>query len=353
MKILLVCRVYPSFRQGGMPFVCGDRADELARQGHEVHVLTNCNSRPAEEIVNGVTVHHCRTDKEGEYCQQFADQGIEFSKKFSPDILHFDGMDTSRPWAGLRPGNPQVVALTLHGFGWGSFLTRWNGYRMAVDKERRCPEFNAGDMMKEADTFRNNFDAVFGVSEHEYSMLRDCYGIPHSHLVYNPIPPYFYSNPLKVPPKDFCLMAAAVHGHGTRGFHWAAEICNRMGIELKTYQNVPRSEMPSKYDECSAVILPTMYAQGFDLTVAEAFSRNRPVLASATGSYFREARNGGIRLFDMGNMKDMERVILCEKASHIGIKTLTLRQEFRPEEHVNSWFSKLGFPGYLDKTSEC
>ena len=60
MKIAHVSATFPPY-QGGTGNVCFHNARQLARLGHEVHVLTaSFSSAPALERSDGFTIHHLR-----------------------------------------------------------------------------------------------------------------------------------------------------------------------------------------------------------------------------------------------------------------------------------------------------
>lgn len=300
MKIASVCKVYPTQRSGGMPFVCQDRARQLVKDGHEVHVLTTGRDTHKGELLNdeGVEAHHMPC-KPGGYSAEFAKHCLTHCKSFSPDILHFDSFNVDHPWWKDITSCPR--ALTLHGFSWGSYFTRWNTYTRhggtppPLDHEGIARERSA--MM--------DFDCVIGISVHEHWTLRDPMGLFHAKLVYNPIPDYFFKNVTESPSTDKKrYLLSAISGQHERGFDLACRAAQKAGVEVVVPEAKDRTEMPTLIDSCSALLLPTCYAQGLDLSVGEALIRRRPVIATATGSYLREAElngiyHGGIKLIPL------------------------------------------------------
>lgn len=286
MRIMLVCRAFSTHRPGGMLHVVEDRAEALAALGHDVHVVTTGvlgDQRAFDVPRAGYTVHH--TDSPPcDYSHEFALESMRLSVTLQPDILHFDSFDRSRPWW-VGCNRRMRIACTMHGFGMGAFLTKWNLFREGI--EPTAPVFNAAEMDREAAAIRK-FDVVIGISKHEHWMLRDCYGVRNAKLVYNPIAPYFFDRPTTIAKASKVFLCAAISGHSIRGFDIARKAAEQIGATVRTVSNVPRCEMPDVYDECQAVVIPTFYSQGFDLTVTEALARRRPVIASSTGSYIRE-----------------------------------------------------------------
>jgi glycosyltransferase involved in cell wall biosynthesis len=330
MKIACCCRVYPTHRPGGMPFVCQDRAEALAVAGHEVHVLTTghptCVGGGYSATAGSVTVHYLNAPN-CKYSQEYAEACRQMCETLRPDILHLDSFDGIRPWWKDRPGGVKRVAITLHGFGPGAFFTQWNRFRVG-DGER--PEFNASVWKTEADNLRAA-DAVIGISQYEYEMLVDFYGLPNAKLVYNPIPSYFFANRQPVP-ECRRFLCAAVAGHMMRNFDHAQEAAKRAGVELVVASRVPRHEMPAVYDRCCGLIVPTSYAQGFDLSVAEATTRGRAVIATATGSYLREADAYDIQLFPLGEWDALESLLRDWRP--VNVRPLWRHQ---PEIHARAW----------------
>lgn len=271
-----------------MLFVCQDRAEALAKLGHEVYVLTT-GGQPHIRL-NGVTVFHLPCAPQV-YSSEFAALCVEQCKQLEPDVLHFDSADLQRPWWTERPGNPRVVAVTMHGFSFGGWLTKWNLYRCGLDP--REPTFPAAAIRREAEILRKTFDRVLAISLHEQTMLEDQYGIPQARLVRNPIADYFFDLPTVLPPDNKRFLCAAISGHGQRGFKLAEQAAKAAGVQLQVVSDCVRSKMPCIIDECQGLLLPTFYAQGYDLTVAEALARRRPVVVSATGSYLREWGTSG------------------------------------------------------------
>src|SRR5262249_27527681 len=200
MRFGCVCRVSPTQRPGGMPFVCQDRAEELARRGHDVHVLTTGppGTGPAPVVVNGVSVHHLDCEPQV-YSEAFAAGCRDRCRDLCPRVLHLDSADFARPWWENRPGGPQTVAVTLHGFETGAFLTRWNQFRTGVGP---APEFPAETVRQHARILGTTFDRVLAISLHEFWMLADVYGLWNVALVYNPIAPAFFARPPAPPPAD-------------------------------------------------------------------------------------------------------------------------------------------------------
>lgn len=326
MKIVLACRIYPTHRPGGMPFVCQDRAEALAALGHEVHVLTTSHPKYNKpSVFGGATVWHLSC-KAQSYSVEFAALCERTCEAICPDIIHSDSLDASNPWW-LKFKCRKAV--TLHGFSWGGFLTQWNLFCIGKAK---APVFNAQGMLKEREVLKT-FDAVIGVSKHEQLLLMNMFHLFNAKLVYNPIAECFFKTSVRLP-EARRFLCTAISGQSERLFEMASQAAKSIGAELVTVGNKSRSQMPEVYDSCSALIVPTAYSQGYDLTVAEATARQRPVIASAIGSYLMEASmHESIRLFRFGDKSSLQKA-MQEPLPEVDQQAASMH---RPEIHARSW----------------
>lgn len=334
MKILLATRVWPEQRPGGMAFVCQDRATELARQGHEVHVVTTAlsptpDATPAGRVreETGVVVHYTATPAH-RWSLQFANACAEETQKLRPKIVHSESFDRNNLW---WPNGKARIAVTMHGFLLGAWLTAWNEHR-ALGKN--LPPLPAEGIQHEALSL-STADVVLGTSLWEWRLLRDQYGLV-ARLVYNPIAPAFFETPPASSRKlRDGFLCAAVTGSHRRGFRRAEEAARKAGVQLLMVSDVPRSEMPAVYDRVRAVVLPTAFCQGYDLTIAEARARAVPAIMTPTGSYLDEAQDWD-RLVPLG---DGEALASELRDFRCGAVPKGAADAHRPERHVESWLA--------------
>lgn len=289
MRIALACRVYPTSRKGGMPFVVQDRARALFKLGNEVVVLTTAkHAGPCEVDDAGVRVVHlpCPPDV---YSDGYAIEAEKFCRAWSPEIVHSDSLDVNRRWwTNLKAR----TAVTLHGFCWGAHLTKWNQCRVLGQSWSLSADDVAG-MLREREAI-NSFDRVIGISRHEHTLLRDQMGIFRASLVYNPVADCFFEANVPPFPAKPKFLTAAISGRSTRRFDWARQIAKKAGYPSWSASGVDREQMPGVYAQATGLLLPTLYSQGADLTVSEALLCCRFALVSATGSYLRDCEPGGI-----------------------------------------------------------
>lgn len=343
MRVMLVTRAWETQRSGGMIHVVADRARELVRQGHDTHVVTTSDTPVAGQVKPavdreefGLTTHYVESPGH-EWSAAFAEGCYAWAKKLDPDIIHTDSFDRDRVWWFSNFD----VSVTMHGFLWGSWLTRWNEYR-AFGKVSYFEKiwgtdpafFPHKDIGNEIEGLKSA-KSVIGVSGWEWRMLRDQYGLD-AKLVYNPIDPCFFEPWPDVPRSGF--LCATISQGGTRGFPFAQDAARRAGVKLETVTKVSRKEMPAIYDRVKAIVLPTCFAQGYDLTVAEARARGTPAIMSPTGSYL-EIATPHDRLVSIG---DTDMIASAMRSfpdyGSIGFDV----SAHRPDAHVGAWLEVVG-----------
>lgn len=297
MKLVFVCRCYVTQRPGGMLHVLQDRAEQLAARGHEVHVLTTAyDGKQRDHIqrteLNGVTVHHLLSTPQV-YSDQFHRRCAHQVTDLKPDVLHLESIPPGDQvwWQQCRDAVAGPVVVTMHGFDMGAVLTQWNMFMAGHGGEPS----GAWTSMRQQARQLARYDVVIAISEHEQNMLRHYYGIP-AVRVYNPIHAAFFTEELTLVSSDAQFMCAAVSGHTERNFSLADAAVKLMGSRLRTVSKCTREAMPAQYAQCRGVILPTRYAQGFDLTLAEAAAMGRGALVTETGSYAYEYKTLGYQL---------------------------------------------------------
>jgi glycosyltransferase involved in cell wall biosynthesis len=331
-----------------MPFVCADRAEGLAKLGHEVHVLTTgptAGHEPIEEL-NGVQVHHLPCEPMV-YSQKFSELLREACKALRPAILHLDSIDPAPgqnpPWWHDRPGGAKATAVTIHGASWGGFLTTWNQRRLGLLGS--CADYNEQKFLREA-SILSFADRVLTMNLHEQRLMEDHYGLYGKvRLVRNPIPDYFFTEPLQPLPAKPTMLFTAVSGQGPRRLESARAAAKAAGVDLLEVSGIPRSDMPYAYDAATALVLPTTYAQGYDMTIYEALVRGRGVIISATGAYLFETRHGelsdcpGVRLVRLGDHDELvEAMRNPPKMTDAGAADARwAMNEHRVGKHVDNW----------------
>jgi glycosyltransferase involved in cell wall biosynthesis len=287
MRIALVCRVYATHgRTGGMIHVIQERAEALARAGHQVHVITTSALGHGEhELVNGVTVHHCQAGESMAYSDGFASFCLQTSNDLCPEIIHLDSYDCNRLWWHQRPGGVRTVAVSNHGEAVGSQLTSW---RMKLRGLPSSESINTDEWLKERSALRRA-DAVIATCRFDRWMLSDVVGLDNVKLVYNPLAPWHWNGRKSDLPEIPQFIAVALWGQHERGFSIAEAACTQAGVALTKPCNVSRRNLVHYYDMSRALLLPTYQSKGYDLSVAESIARLRPVICSDNGINTMEA----------------------------------------------------------------
>lgn len=348
MRIVSVCRGYPTHKPGGMLFVVQDRAEALVALGHEVHVVTtgyqpvtkSPGKGPTE--LNGVHLHHLDCNQL-QYTDRFATECVRKVKELKPDILHLDSFDPQRLWWTELNPRPRT-AVTMHGMRIGERLTSYNRWMLGQEKIPGPPD---ALLEREARALRECFDRVIAISQWERLQLLSMYNVPRAKVrfVYNPIAPYFYSTPRKPPPTtDFPkFLCVAVSGHDHRNFSLAMSVAEEVGYMLEIVKDKPRTEMPEIYDNAHGLIIPTTYAKGFDLTFAEALARQRPVICSTSAPYLLEAEGYQNRYdspfpvcyVNMGSRADLQHGMRIALEGHA--PGIAPPEQHKPEYHAKQW----------------
>jgi len=287
-----------------MENVVWDRTEALRALGHEV------------------TVIHA---SDGTYSDAFARQCVAECDKCKPDVIHLDSFDRERPWWIARK---EFIALTMHSNPWSLFFTKWNLWRHG---HTGVPSINLADLATQCDIIRHA-NVVLAISRYEHRLLLDACGVPQARLVYNPIPSYFFDTPrVPVPTNGHFLHFGTSN---TRGHNVAVAAAKVAGVELRVASGLSRPELVQVYDGCKALVLPSFRADGFDLTVAEATARCRPVITYYAGAYSTECA-GALPLGDMGAVvRAMQRPLPTVAAD--------AANAFRPANHAAAWLKAIG-----------
>jgi len=334
MKIVSVCRTYPTQRPGGMPHVTQDRARALARAGHDVTVVTTSlkDDGRTELDDDGVRVVHTACPSQA-YTPLFAERCRWECEDLAPDVIHLDSFDRARPW---WVGLSARTVVTMHGFGVGAMLTSWNKF-LAGGRTAPMPDWSA--LRDEADVLQT-FDRVLAISTHEQWMLSDVYNLQDRvRLVPNPIAPYFFDMPWPVPavPAAPFVCIGNPGTSGNRDFGRVRDAARAAGVPLEVITGVERSRIPQMLDESQGLVLPTLWSQGYDLAVAEALARRRPVIVSGTGSYWH-LRAPYVRVIPRAAALD---VLVEALQAALPEVPAGAADDHRPNRHVDAWEAAL------------
>jgi glycosyltransferase involved in cell wall biosynthesis len=267
------------------------------------------------------TIHQTKSDP-GVHSPALAQGTVEVLQALRPDVLHLDSFDGDSSWWQQRPGKPKMIALTMHGANWGKVLTRWNDYRLGNSDD--CGMDWKG-LRSQTDKM-HTFDRVIAVSLHEQWMIQQLDGCLSTRLVYNPIAPAYFA------PRVDCPAGAPFMAMASRWPKMAERAAAESGMPLDIIEGVPSAKMPAVYDAHRALVLPTLWAQGYDTVIAESLARGRPVLAFASGSTLMD-RSPGVSICEMGRPDVLGRM-MAEPLPHV---PEGVADRFRPERHAAAW----------------
>jgi hypothetical protein len=349
MKIVNVVRVYATHgRPGGMIHAATERCEQLARMGHEVHVLTSSRMEGPHKTDwewNGVHVHHCPGGEPQQYSDRFTQHCEEETSQLRPDIVHLDSYDKDRLWWHAFAGKCRV-AVTNHGEAIGSQLTDW---RMNIHnkKPNGYNGIDTAEWFQERDALKPT-DAVIATCRFDHWLLSDLLGLGGKvRLVYNPLAPYHFEDRKGVPllPPDQLdeaemilksrrrFVICGLWGKEERGFDLARAVCKEVGAEL-IEPHCSRRDLVKEYDRSHALLLPGFQSKGYDLSVAEAIARQRPVIMADCGIVgWEEIDQPWIKTFPPG---DLAALVKLMKGALPAVPP-TAADHWRPEVHAAHW----------------
>jgi len=297
---------------GGIERAIQNLAEELAKMGHEVHVITSrfgAENRPKEEVINGVYVHRIKALR-----LRFADltYPLEYAEKVirDADIVH-----------GHSQNSLFTVKVVEKAKGLG---VKTAIYFMAVDAlydhpnplVRLLGSFYASHMLRQAialsdtrlvksfrdlEILRNRYEveAIYvpdGISEEIVNApnmaeeFRERYRIREPFIIYigrlhrlKGIDVLIKAMSIAV--KGYPRLRAVIIGPGDQRPY--RELAQRLGIEdnVVFLGYVDEKTKIGALDASIALVLPSVcnYVEVFSIVISEAWARNKPVIASAVG----------------------------------------------------------------------
>lgn len=337
MKIVLCCRVYSTHnRVGGMLHVVVERAEALARAGHEIHVLTTARMdgpRQTDFEIRNVCIHEPDLGQPQMYSEQYARMCEKWCELLKPDIIHLDSYDKHRLWWHQFKSKCRVV-VTNHGEAIGSQLTDW---RLGIHGRQGGKSYFTTDEWLEEKRALSGADVVIATCRFDRWMLKDLLGLANVRMVYNPVAPYHFEDRTPVLNNKLGpFLCVGVWGQDERGFDVAKAACDKVGAELKVPQGLSRKQLVFEYDRCQALLLPGFQSKGYDLSVAEAIARQRPVIIADNGvGTMEEIGRNWIRTCPAGDVEYLAALLTVA----FDPVPPTAADCHRPEAHISNWMS--------------
>ncbi len=330
LNFLMTTTFYPPYHVGGDAVFVKYLADELVKQGHEVHVLASIDAyslkkrRKLKEYSSdsGVIVHHLKSPcgiisplsayvlgSSSWYLHRF----LEFAQKLKPDIVHHHNISLLG-YPLLEKRGSYVSIHTTHDF-WlicptygltsknGGLCAR-KGCTLCMISKRRFPQF-----WRYSRAFRNevyNPDIIISPSEFFRRVLEEAVGRRIIHIPnFVPPPPksecdedlsdfFLYAGRvdrgqgvpvlLSVFARDEILRKLVVVGTGNLSGYVSSFIKQR-GLQDKiVYRGwVSNEELHGLYKSALATINPSEFPANFPLVALESISNGTPVIASEKG----------------------------------------------------------------------
>jgi glycosyltransferase involved in cell wall biosynthesis len=297
---------------GGLERAVQSLAEELAKMGHEVHVITSrfgAENRPKEEVINGVYVHRVKALR-----LRFAD--LTYPLEYAEEVIRD---------ADIVHGHSQNSLFTVKSIEKAKSLgVKTATYFMAVDAlydhpnplVRLLGSFYASHMLRQAialsdtrlvksfrdlEILRNRYeveaiyvpDGISGEIVNAPNMaeeFRERYRIREPFIVYigrlhrlKGIDVLIKAMSIAV--KEYPRLRAVIIGPGDQRPY--RELAQRLGVEdnVVFLGYVDEKTKIGALDASIALILPSVcnYVEVFSIVISEAWARNKPVIATAVG----------------------------------------------------------------------
>jgi len=297
---------------GGLENVVKALAEGMVKLGHEVHVVTSrygAEGRPREEVVNGVHVHRVGSVRLGypdltyplEYPidllksadvvhghsqnSLFTVKIIEKAKELGvKTVVHFMAVDA-------LSDHPNALVRLL-----GPLYSRWAMLRAIRSSDARLVKsLRDREMLKG----RYCIDAVYvpdGVDEGLLSMPNKAEEFKARYSINEPFVVYVgrlhklkgidvLIKAISIAAKEEPTLTAVIVGPGDQRPY--RELASRLGVGKNVVFTgfVSEEVKISALDASTALVLPSIsnYVEAFSLSITEAWTRGKPVVASAVG----------------------------------------------------------------------
>ena len=297
---------------GGLERAVQSLAEELAKMGHEVHVITSrfgAENRSKEEVINGVYVHRVKALR-----LHFPDltYPLEYAEKVirDADIVHGHSQNSlftvkvveKAKRLGIKTAmyfmavdalydHPNPLVRLLGPFYASHMLRK----AIALTKIRLVKSFRDLEIMRN----RYGVESIYvpdGVSEEIVNApnmadeFRERYGIRESFIVYigrlhrlKGVDVLIKAMSIAV--KEYPRLKAVIIGPGDPKPY--KELARRLGIgsNVAFLGYVDEKTKIGALDASIALVLPSVcnYVEVFSIVISEAWARNKPVIASAVG----------------------------------------------------------------------
>lgn len=360
-----------SHQNGGMQHHTQQLSEGLVKKGHEVTVWTTTHPDRRIEIVNGVKIHYLDHTRHGSY---FNGYWKEIKTRLKDNIHDFDIIH-SQSSAGLSVVNMGVpMVTTFHGTALDEVNTKIN--LMTLDDPisfLKMPVSILRDIyghFRYAVKIANHSDALIAISNEQEEIYNRIYKAKKVYKVYTGTDEKFFKPLADIDDEKSILMVCRIEKD--KGVQYMVnampevlksipdaklrvigdgsykptiqKLINKLNLNdsVSLWGTVDLDMLPVYYNNHTIFINSTVRKNGYDLTLIEAMSCGRPVIATDIGSIPTLICNGenGI-LVEKKNMSDLANAAISlltnkEKCQWLGENARkTILEKFTNEEMVD------------------
>ena len=316
MNLLLVCWGDPFTTQAGTEIFAGDLAVELAKQGHNVHILYGGKNHPHPEVKYLIThplhifnIPYVRTL---DFQRKYTNLCVRLIDKLDIRAIIAFGAGTFPSYAFNKIKRLKKKPLLVY-YAIDTMKMEYERSKLSVESKGLLTSFKRWirfiALIKSDETSCINSDLVFASSRDTASHIISDYGIPPGkvkvlHLgipdnfaegieSVDPNTPVFLHvaggprkgtgyllKAMKLLEKKYALKTKAII---TRATLAQAKQAKELGIDAEVHGSMPRLELKRFYASCTALVSPSL-SEGFCLPVIEAAMFGKPAIVSNTGS---------------------------------------------------------------------
>jgi len=325
---------------GGIERAIQSLAEELAKMGHEVHVITSrfgAENRPKEEVINGVYVHRVKALR-----LRFPDltYPLEYAEKVirDADIVHGHSQNSlftvkiveKAKKLGIKTAMYFMAVDALHDHP--NPLVRFLGPFYAshmLKKTIALTDIKLVKSFRDLEILRNRYgvEALYipdGVSEEVVNAPNMAEEFRKRYKIQEPFVAYIgrlhrlkgvdvLIKAMGIAVKEHPKLKAVIIGPGDQKPY--KELAQRLGIENNVIflGYVDEKTKIGALDASIALVLPSIcnYVEVFSIVISEAWARNKPVIASAVGEipYRVKHMNNGLLIPPKNPQKLAEAII--------------------------------------------
>jgi len=297
---------------GGLERAVQSLAEELAKMGHEAHVITSrfgAENRPKEEVVNGVYVHRVKTLR-----PHFPDLAypLEYAEKVvrNADIVHGHSQNSLFTVKVIEKAKKLGIKTVMYFMAIDALydhpnsLVRFIGpyyAKYVLKKAIALSNIKLVKSFRDLEILSNRYgvEAFYvpdGVSEEIVNApnmaeeFRERYGIREPFIVHigrlhrlKGVDVLIKAMSMAV--KEYSRLRAVIIGPGDPKPY--KELARRLGIESNVVflGHVDEKTKIGALDASIALVLPSIcsYVEVFSIVTSEAWARNKPVIATTVG----------------------------------------------------------------------